>query len=85
MQACYGHEDILLNGSIIGSQNKNINLDFKNVDLVKVTPTIENLKLGGNLNGQLNISQLESIYLPTTFAKKIPKCSLQNYTLMLLY
>jgi hypothetical protein len=60
----YANEDILLNGSIIGSQNKNINLDFKNVDLVKVTPTIENLKLGGNLNGQLNISQLESIYLP---------------------
>ena len=60
----YASEDILLNGSIIGSQNKNINLDFKNVDLVKVTPTIENLKLGGNLNGQLNISQLESIYLP---------------------
>ena len=60
----YANEDILLNGSIIGSQNKNINLDFKNVDLVKVTPTIENLKLGGNLNGQLNISQLESVYLP---------------------
>lgn len=60
----YANEDILLNGAIQGSQNKNINLDFTNVDLAKVTPAIENLKLGGNLNGQLNISQLESVYLP---------------------
>ena len=60
----YANEDILLNGSIVGSQNKDLNLDFKNVDLLKVTPAIKNLKLGGNLNGQLNISQLESIYLP---------------------
>ena len=60
----YANEDVLLNGSIVGSQNKNLTLDFKNVDLVKVTPTIKNLKLGGDLNGQLNIRQLESIYLP---------------------
>ena len=60
----YTNENILLNGAIQGSQNKNINLDFTNVDLAKVTPEIENLKLGGNLNGQLNISQVESVYLP---------------------
>jgi len=60
----YANEDILLNAAIKGDQNKNINLDFTNVDIAKVTPTIEKLKLGGNLNGQLNISQVESVYLP---------------------
>ena len=60
----YANEDILLNGVIQGSQNKDIVLDFTNVDLAKVTPTIKNLKLGGNLNGQLNIIQSESVYLP---------------------
>ena len=60
----YANEDILLNGAIQGSQDKKINLDFTNVDLAKVTPSIQNLSLGGNLNGQLNITQLESVYLP---------------------
>jgi hypothetical protein len=60
----YANEDILLNGVIMGNQNKDINLDFTNVDLSKVTPEITDLKLGGNLNGQLNITQLESVYLP---------------------
>ena len=60
----YASEDILLNGVVLGNQNKDINLDFTNVDLAKVTPVIKDLKLGGNLNGQLNITQLESVYLP---------------------
>ncbi len=60
----YKDEEVLLNGAIQGTQNKNISIDFKNVDLPKVTPEIKNLKLGGNLNGQLNISQIEGVYLP---------------------
>ena len=60
----YENEEVLLNAAIQDTQNKNITVDFKNVDLAKVTPEIKNLKLGGNLNGQLNISQLESVYLP---------------------
>ena len=57
-------EDILLNGVILGSQNKDVNLDFTNVDLVKITPRIKDLKLGGNLNGRFNMTQLESVYFP---------------------
>ena len=60
----YANEDILLKGAIVGSQNKDVNLNFTNVDLAKITPTIKDLKLGGNLNGQLNITQLESVYFP---------------------
>jgi hypothetical protein len=60
----YGQEEMLLNALIQGSENKKINLDFKDVHLSKVTPSIENLKLDGNLNGTLNLSQLKSVYLP---------------------
>ena len=60
----YANENILLSGHILGTQNKDIDLDFTNVDLAKVTPVIKDLQLGGILNGQLNITQSESVYLP---------------------
>ena len=59
----YANEDILLNG-VIRKEDKDVTLDFANVDLAKVTPTIKDLELGGNLNGRLNITQLESVYFP---------------------
>ena len=62
----YADEEILFNALIQDSDDKNIDLDFKNVDLAKVTPLIKNLKLEGRLNGSLNISQLKSVYLPKT-------------------
>ena len=64
LKMSYADEEILLNAAIKGLQNKTIDLDFKNVDLAKVTPSIDSLKLGGNINGKLSISQLESVYLP---------------------
>ena len=64
LKLTYDNEEILLNAALQGTQNKNISLDFRNVDLAKVTPTIKNLSLGGNLNGTLNIRQVESVYLP---------------------
>lgn len=60
----YANEEILLNGVVTDHQNKDISLDFTNVNLAKITPRINDLKLGGNLNGQLNITQLESVYFP---------------------
>ena len=60
----YADEEILFNALIQGSDNKNIDLDFKNVDLAKITPSVKNLKLDGRLNGSLNINQLKSVYLP---------------------
>ena len=60
----YADEEILFNALIQGSDNKNIDLDFKNIDLAKITPSVKNLKLDGRLNGSLNINQLKSVYLP---------------------
>ena len=58
------NEEILLSGNIKGSINKNIDLDFKDVDLTKISPDIEDLALEGNINGKLNIKQQNGVYVP---------------------
>jgi len=57
-------EEINLYGFLKGSTQKNINLDFKDVDLIKITPRIDDLALEGNVNGKLNIQQQNNIYVP---------------------
>ena len=57
-------EEILLSGALQGTNNKNINLDFKDVDLKKIIPEIDSLSMAGNVNGKLNIQQQQGIYLP---------------------
>jgi len=57
-------EEILLSGFILNANNKNIDLDFRDVDLLKIAPEIEDLALEGNINGKLNIRQTNGIYIP---------------------
>ena len=59
-----GDEEILLRGKISDSLNKDIKLDFKNVQLVKITPRIDSLKMNGRVNGKLELLQSKGIYLP---------------------
>ena len=60
----FADEEIRLNALVESSGNSSLGLEFKDVDISKVTPSIKNLKLDGNLNGSLNISKTQSIYLP---------------------
>ena len=60
----HNDESIQLSGLITGESTKNINLNFQDVDLRKVTPDIEDLKLDGNINGLVNIIQLNGNYIP---------------------
>jgi len=57
-------EEILLNAVIFDSENQTIDIDFKNVDLAKVTPSLKNLQLGGAVNGNLNITETEGVFFP---------------------
>jgi len=57
-------EVINLYGILKDSTTKNINLDFKDVDLIKITPRIDSLALAGNVNGKLSIQQQKGIYIP---------------------
>lgn len=59
-----GNEEILLSGKVNDSVNKNFNIDFKDVQLVKITPRIDSLALRGIVNGKLDILQTNGIYLP---------------------
>ena len=59
-----GNEEILLSGVIRDSINKNIKLDFNDVQLVKITPRIDSLSLKGFVNGKLNLIQNNGVYLP---------------------
>jgi len=57
-------EVINLYGILKDSTTKNINLDFKDVDLIKITPRIDSLALAGNVNGKLSIQQQKGVYIP---------------------
>lgn len=59
----HNNEEIRLSGFIQDSTQKDIKLDFTNVDLAKITPDIDSLKLAGNVNGKLDIVQKNGIYL----------------------
>ncbi|MCB0400288.1 MAG: translocation/assembly module TamB, partial [Winogradskyella sp.] len=59
-----GNEIIEVSGIISDSINKNLRVDFKDVELVKITPRIDSLDLAGVVNGKLDLVQKEGSYLP---------------------
>ncbi|WP_435139425.1 translocation/assembly module TamB domain-containing protein [Formosa sp. A9] len=62
----YGNEEIYLNGFLIDSTEKDIELTFKDVNLEHVLPDLDSLKLKGVLNGDIDILQQKGHYLPSS-------------------
>jgi hypothetical protein len=62
----HGNEEIKLSGFIRDSTQKDIKLNFTNVDLAKITPDIDSLSLAGNVNGKLDVLQKNGSYLPNS-------------------
>lgn len=62
------HQDerIDLKGVLRDSTYKDIKAQFTNVDLAKITPTIENLNLAGRVNGKLDLLQKDGAYYPNS-------------------
>ena len=60
------NEQIRLRGQIADSTYKDLELEFKIVSLDKITPSIDSLKLDGQVNGTLHIRQNDNIYRPTS-------------------
>lgn len=58
------NDQVSLSGFIRDSTEKDLKLNFKNVDLSKITPDIDSLSLAGNVNGKLDIFQKNGNYLP---------------------
>ena len=62
----HNNEEIKLSGFVKDSTQKDLKLNFKNVDLSKITPDIDSLSLAGNVNGKLDILQQNGSYLPNS-------------------
>jgi len=60
----HSNEEISFSGIIKDSINKNLNLNFKDVQLVKITPRIDSLSLKGLVNGKLNLTQSNGVFMP---------------------
>ncbi|MBP1839982.1 translocation/assembly module TamB domain-containing protein [Formosa algae] len=58
-------EEISLSGFLKDSTQKDLKLNFKNVDLAKVSPELDSLELGGILNGKIDVFQQNGQYLPS--------------------
>lgn len=65
----YKEEQIRLEGVLIDSTFKDVDLEFENVNLQKILPDIDSLKLGGTIDGYLNVLQRNKIYTPSSNVK----------------
>lgn len=61
----HDNQRIELFGKLKDSTYKDLELNFSNVNLAKVVPTIDSLKFNGKLNGKVNFKQNKQIYQPT--------------------
>lgn len=57
-------ESFSLEGLIKGTNFKDIQLNFNNVDLDKVTPALNNLTFAGRINGLIDFKQNNDVYTP---------------------
>jgi len=60
------NQQVKLMGSLRDSTYKDIQLSFEDVNLGKLLPTMDSLKVDGNLNGKIDFKQNKNIYKPTS-------------------
>ncbi len=61
-----GNQKVDFEGIISDKNNKNLQLNLENVALQNITPKIDSLSLKGNINGNLNIKQVNGMLMPIT-------------------
>lgn len=59
------NQSVLLKGAVRGTKDKNLQLLFNEVDISKITPSVDNFKFEGNSSGTIFIKQDNDIYQPT--------------------
>jgi len=60
----HNNERIKMEGVLRDSTYKDIKLQFKDVDINKITPEVDDIQLAGNVNGNLNFLQKDGAYFP---------------------
>jgi hypothetical protein len=58
------NQEILFEGTIKDKVNKDLKLNFKVVDLYKITPFSDVFYINGNLDGEINFKQKGTVYQP---------------------
>ncbi len=76
----HNSQKVDLSGIIKGKDVKDLNLSFKDVDLNKVTPSLDSISFGGRLNGDISFRQNKDVYEPSA-SLTIDTLRLNNYTL----
>ena len=66
LKMSHENQSISLFGNLQNKTNKDLTLSFNDVDLTKISPTLEKFKLEGIINGDVNILQKDNIYQPTS-------------------
>lgn len=62
----HNNQFIDFSGIMKDSTYKDLSLNFKDVDIAKITPELEDLSFGGQLNGKLTYKQLNNLFEPAT-------------------
>lgn len=63
------NQSLKLNGFINGTNSKDLQLTFKDVNLNKITPDVQKFKFDGNVNGEVFLKQKDMVYQPTASLK----------------
>ncbi|HMK06672.1 MAG TPA: hypothetical protein VK476_04025, partial [Flavobacterium sp.] len=74
------NQKIELAGVLNQSTSKDLQLNFKNVNLDKLLPTVQKFTIQGNLNGVVNLKQSNNVYQPTA-AVRIDSLNLNSIAL----
>ncbi len=69
---------INLSGVARDSTYKDLDLKFTNVDIDKVTPSLDSIQLGGKINGKLKLLQTNQLYKPN-LDLKVNQLKVNNY------
>src|SRR5690606_9497794 len=64
IQLSHNEQFVLLNGSMHGKNYKDLNLEFENVELDKITPDLTNLTFAGLINGNVSFVQENNVFKP---------------------
>ncbi len=62
----HNNELIRMAGILRDSTYTNLKMDFTNVDIGKIAPEIDSLKLKGNINGRLNFLKKQNAFYPSS-------------------
>lgn len=76
----HGEQLVQLMGKLKDSTYKDVQLSFKDVQLDKITPSVDSLKFKGRVNGIVDFKQRKSVYEPTS-SLEIDSLNINNFAL----